>query len=57
MGSLGLSTVFFCFFIRLTETGRTTASVKATINRDLSTDAVAETVSVKAFCLPRLSFL
>ena len=38
---------FFCFFIRFTEASRTTALVKVTINRDLST------ASVNSFCPPR----
>jgi hypothetical protein len=41
----------------LTEAGKAIASVKATINHDLSTEADAKTASVKAFCPPRLRFV
>jgi hypothetical protein len=47
----------FSFFILLTKTGRATASVKAMINCDLLTEAVAKTVSVKAFYPPWLRFV
>jgi hypothetical protein len=47
----------FLFFIQLTEASRATTSVKATINRDLSTEAVVKTASVNQKCPPWLSFL
>jgi hypothetical protein len=47
----------FLFFIQLTETRRATTSVKVMINRDLSTEAVVKTASVKPFCPSRLRFL
>lgn len=55
IGSPGLSMdffFFFCFFNFITEAGSETALVKATINHDLASEAVAKTVLVNAFCLP-----
>jgi hypothetical protein len=41
----------------LTEAVRATASVKATINRGLLTEADGLPALVKPFCLPRLNFV
>jgi hypothetical protein len=41
----------------LTEAVRATASVKATINRDLLTEANGLPASVKPYCPPRLNFV
>jgi len=56
---MGLSMVFFFFecLIQFTEAGKAIASVKATVNHNLSTEAIAKTASIKAFCPPQLRFL
>jgi hypothetical protein len=44
------------FFIRLTEVGRATVLVKATINHDFLFEAAAKIVSINRFCPPQLKF-
>ena len=42
--------LFFClYFIPITEAGRETTSIKATVNCDLGSEAVAKIASVNAF--------
>jgi hypothetical protein len=45
-GLIHMFSFFLVFLIRFIEAGRATASVKATINYDLLTEAVAKTASV-----------
>ena len=41
---------FSLFFYSINRGGQATASVKATINHDLSAEAVAKTASINPFC-------
>ena len=48
---------FFVLFYSINRGGQATASVKATINRDLWTEADGLPTSVKLFRPPRLNFM
>ena len=52
-GGLGKLLIFFNFFILFTRARNTTALVNATINYDVSSEAVAKTISDNAFYPPR----